>query len=137
MAEPTGHEGKYPPTDPEGAALEPVLVEPMPTSKPEDELPAVNIEKALLHDVTKVLTQNTVTSALTSESQNFESKMVRPWYERLNPLKKGTTPVPKERTVSREYKASFLALLTFQWMTPIMKVSLIFVVNGKRIYGRS
>jgi ATP-binding cassette subfamily C (CFTR/MRP) protein 1 len=45
------------------------------------------------------------------------------WYKRLNPLKRSKKPpVPKERTVSREYGASFFSLLTFHWMAPLMTV---------------
>lgn len=42
------------------------------------------------------------------------------WYNRLL-LKSGKLPpVPKERTVSPEYGASFFSQYTFQWMQPIM-----------------
>lgn len=48
----------------------------------------------------------------------------RPWYRRLNPLKRRRKPpVPDERTVSPEYRASWLSRLTFQWMAPMMRVS--------------
>ncbi|KAI9730944.1 MAG: hypothetical protein M1818_008019 [Claussenomyces sp. TS43310] len=43
------------------------------------------------------------------------------WYDRINPGKWGAvTPVPEEKSVSREFGASFLSLLTFQWMAPLM-----------------
>jgi ATP-binding cassette subfamily C (CFTR/MRP) protein 1 len=46
------------------------------------------------------------------------------WAERINPLKsKHKPPIPAERGESREYKASFLSHLTFQWMAPLMEVS--------------
>lgn len=127
MVESTGHEGKYPPADPEGAALEPVAIQPLPASKPEIEPSSIDPKKAPLPDVTRVTTQNTVTSALTVESKNFDPKVGRPWYKYLNPLTRGANiPVPKERSISREYNANFLSLLTFQWMAPIMKVSATF-----------
>lgn len=45
------------------------------------------------------------------------------WHRRYNPLRRGKVPpVPEERTVSREYNASFLSLLTFQWINPLMTV---------------
>jgi ATP-binding cassette subfamily C (CFTR/MRP) protein 1 len=51
----------------------------------------------------------------------------RKWYSRVNPLRWGGIPgVPAERIVSREYEASFLSKLTFQWMTPLMTVSLLY-----------
>ncbi|KAL6250213.1 ATP-binding cassette transporter yor1 [Rhinocladiella similis] len=43
-----------------------------------------------------------------------------PWHHRINPLRGTPPPVPEERTVCREYNASFLSLLTFQWMNPLM-----------------
>lgn len=47
-----------------------------------------------------------------------------PWYSRLNPLKRKPIPIPEERNVvSGEYRAGFLSLLTFQWMSPLMTVS--------------
>lgn len=45
------------------------------------------------------------------------------WYKRMNPLKWGPKPpVPAERDVCPEYGASWFALLTFQWMAPLMTV---------------
>ncbi|KAI9375909.1 P-loop containing nucleoside triphosphate hydrolase protein [Aspergillus egyptiacus] len=47
------------------------------------------------------------------------------WYRRLtlNPLRlQKIPPVPEQRSVSREYGASFLSLVYFQWMSPLMKV---------------
>lgn len=47
----------------------------------------------------------------------------KPWYRRLNPLRRGQPPpVPEERIVSREYNASFLSIVLFHWITPIMTV---------------
>ena len=36
-----------------------------------------------------------------------------PWHHRWNLLKGAPPPVPKERTISREYNAPFLSLLTY------------------------
>jgi hypothetical protein len=47
------------------------------------------------------------------------------WYRRLNPLRWQTPPpVPEERTASREYGASFFSIVSFQWMSPLMRVSM-------------
>lgn len=62
------------------------------------------------------------TGAVSAAAARYAS---RPWYKRMNPLRWGGVPmVPDERPVSREYRASFLSKLTFQWMTPLMTVSL-------------
>lgn len=48
----------------------------------------------------------------------------KPWYKKMNPLRwGGIPPIPEERVVSREAKASFLSKLTFNWMTLLMTVS--------------
>ncbi|CAG7989790.1 unnamed protein product [Penicillium salamii] len=45
------------------------------------------------------------------------------WYRNLNPIRlQKTPPVPEERSVSREHGASFFSIVTFQWMSPLMKV---------------
>ncbi|KAI1377370.1 ATP-binding cassette transporter protein YOR1-like protein [Hypoxylon crocopeplum] len=69
----------------------------------------------------------------------------KPWYKTPNPLRWGPIPpVPKERQVSREYKASFLSKLTFQWMAPLMNVGYkrpleqddLWLVNPDRTAGK-
>lgn len=66
----------------------------------------------------------TDTSAVTrTTSRASVPKAKKPWYKEPNPLRWGSIPpVPKERQVSREYKAGFLSKLTFQWMAPLMNV---------------
>jgi ATP-binding cassette subfamily C (CFTR/MRP) protein 1 len=65
----------------------------------------------------------------TSEITRTESHVTtvappRPWYKKINPLRwSKAPPVPKERTVSREYTASFLSLVYFMWMSPLMSAS--------------
>ncbi|QQK41347.1 ABC transporter, integral membrane type 1 [Penicillium digitatum] len=45
------------------------------------------------------------------------------WYRRLNPLRlQKIPPVPAERSVSLEYGASFFSVISFEWMSPLMKV---------------
>ncbi|KAJ5681964.1 uncharacterized protein N7477_001904 [Penicillium maclennaniae] len=47
----------------------------------------------------------------------------RKWNRKLNPLRWATPPpVPEERAPSREYGASFFSIVTFQWMSPLMRV---------------
>lgn len=50
-------------------------------------------------------------------------KDTRSRWKRWNPLKRKPPPIPEVRGESREYKASFWSMLTFQWVTPIMSVS--------------
>ncbi|KAL5615528.1 uncharacterized protein BROUX77_001365 [Berkeleyomyces rouxiae] len=62
-----------------------------------------------------VATQTTSSRPLTLER--------KPWFKRLNPLKMGTTPsVPDSRSPSPESSASWLSLVLFHWMTPMMSV---------------
>lgn len=65
----------------------------------------------------------TDTSAVSGATSSVAPPAKKPWYKNLNPLRwGGIPPVPTERKVSREYKAGFLSLVTFQWMTPLMTV---------------
>jgi hypothetical protein len=60
------------------------------------------------------------TTGAVSRSPTNES---RPWYKNLNPLRWGKIPpVPKEKTVSPEYKAGFFSALIFAWVAPLMQV---------------
>jgi ATP-binding cassette subfamily C (CFTR/MRP) protein 1 len=69
----------------------------------------------------------TNTSEVTrTESHVDEPPKKKPWYKNLNPLKWGKVPpVPETRQVSREYNAPFLSIIYFQWMAPLMSVSLL------------
>jgi hypothetical protein len=68
-------------------------------------------------------TTATTTSAAALESPITHPTGTKPWYDKLNPFKRGeASAVPAERTISREYGASLLSRLTFHWMAPIMKV---------------
>jgi hypothetical protein len=52
----------------------------------------------------------------------------KPWHKKLNPLRWGSPPpVPEKQVKSREHDAGFLSKLTFQWMGPLMHVSLPFI----------
>lgn len=82
-------------------------------------------EKGAWENMTRTRTETTERSTVTVESAVGDSTSgpIKVWYKRMNPLKWGKKPpVPKERTVSREYGASFLSMLTFQWMAPLMTV---------------
>lgn len=126
MAESGKHEKEYASTDPIGAvnetnSSEPVATEPLQYVGSESDISSSHHQEpekegeAVVH---RTVTATTTTSTLTVESQRQKQK---PWYKRLNPLKKSVNPpIPKERSVSREYGASFLSHLTFQWMAPLM-----------------
>lgn len=131
MAERGQHEKEYGVTDPVGAAhethtAEPVATEPKEYGGAESDSSSGHEylkEKAVRPDASRTLTQATTTSSFTVDSITADPPVAKPWYKRLNPLKRSTKPpVPKERIVSREYSASFLSKLTFQWMSPLMSV---------------
>ena len=125
MAESGKQEKEYASTDPVGAvnqthSSEPVDTEPLQYVGSDSDVSsshqAQKTEAQL--DVHRTVTATTIASTFSAESQTKEKK---PWYKRLNPLKRSVKPpVPKERTISREHGASFLSLLTFQWMAPLM-----------------
>ena len=125
MAESGKHEKEYASTDPVGAvnatnSSEPVATKPLQYVGSDSDLSSSHQkpEKEGEVEVHRTVTATTTTSTLTVESQRQKRK---PWYKRLNPLKKSIKPpIPKERSVSREYGASFLSQLTFQWMAPLM-----------------
>lgn len=142
MTDTGGHEKEYGSTDPVGAvnqtnSAEPVATEPLQyvasesevsssgldsekrgeSGKHEDFEPHEKIESE--QDVVRTTTTATMTSTLTIESAKDRVNEKKPWYKRLNPLKRSKKPpIPKERIVSREYGASFLSLLTFQCKPP-------------------
>jgi len=135
MAETGKQEKEYPSTDPVGAASdtytsEPVATEPLQyvgsesdlsSSDPEKDPEKEGAEKNGQLQATRTLTTTTTSSSLTVDSASDAPRKKKPWYKRMNPLKRGhKPPVPKQRIVSREYGAGFLSLLTFQWMAPIM-----------------
>ena len=80
-------------------------------------------EKQVRPEARRALTTSTSISTTTAETKDKTNSRTRSWSDHLNPLKRRKLPpVPKERIVSREYGASFLSLLTFQWMAPLMSV---------------
>ena len=126
MAERGGQEKEYGSTDPVGAVNETNTTEPV---APQD-LRIVDSTSISSSDdekkeeglgATRTLSRITTTSSYTVEPEQPQDRPPKPWYKRLNPLKRRIKPpVPKERTVSREYGANFFSLLTFQWMAPLM-----------------
>ena len=86
-------------------------------------------------NIDRTKTYATTTSSVTRTDSHFDEQVEKkPWYKQVNPLKWGSTPpVPETRKVSREYHASFLSLVYFQWMAPIMSVSLM-PANPKHIH---
>lgn len=127
MADTDKQEKEYASTDPIGAAhatntSEPVATEPLQYVGSDSDLSSSSQEKKQPHlDAERILTTTTTTSSFTVDSGIAEHQKKKPWYKRLNPLKRSVKPpVPKEREISREYGAPFLSLLTFQWMAPLM-----------------
>jgi ATP-binding cassette subfamily C (CFTR/MRP) protein 1 len=69
----------------------------------------------------------TTASAMSTRPSSVVTELPekKPWYRSLNPLKIGPPPpVPTTREVSREHTASFFSMVYFQWMAPVMTVSL-------------
>ncbi|CAG8039885.1 unnamed protein product [Penicillium nalgiovense] len=77
-----------------------------------------------LHEVVVVddkLQGNTSRSA--SDGADMQPMQKKKWYRRLNPLRlQRIPPVPTGRSVSHEHGASFFSIISFQWMSPLMKV---------------
>lgn len=82
-------------------------------------------------EMKQVQSYATSNSAVTRTDSNVDHPVVKKkWYKKINPMKWGAPPpVPETRTPSREYTASFLSLVYFQWMAPIMSVSFCFKLN--------
>lgn len=120
-------------TDP----TEPVIAEPPGCMASEGDQLSFDPEKEPSPKATRTVTQTTTTSSLTVEPQGSHvQENSKPWYRRLNALKsRGEIPVPKERTVSREYGAGFFSMLTFQWMAPLMKVHLLLQAIATILYA--
>ena len=141
MADDGVKDKEYLSTDPIGAAHATYTQEPVDTSPLEavvtdshastsdfekrshdDEIQEKKLEVEGL-EATRTVTTATTASAVTTRSTEAPPPPTKPWFKRLNPLKRSRKPaVPKERLVSREYRAGFLSLLTFQWMAPLMEV---------------
>ncbi|KAJ5675972.1 hypothetical protein N7462_008869 [Penicillium macrosclerotiorum] len=89
--------------------------------------PPEPVPQVVVADVEKLQAAESSGSASGDEAKAPEPDELRPaekkWYRRLNPIRWQTPPpVPEERTPSREHGASFLSIISFQWMSPLMKV---------------
>ncbi|QSZ29358.1 hypothetical protein DSL72_003872 [Monilinia vaccinii-corymbosi] len=73
-------------------------------------------------EMKQVQSYATSNSVITRTDSHVDHPAVKEaWYKKINPLRWGAIPpVPETRTPSKEYTASFLSLLYFQWMAPIM-----------------
>ncbi|GAA3281456.1 hypothetical protein GCM10020218_035240 [Dactylosporangium vinaceum] len=72
--------------------------------------------------------RTTTDASASSDVDNADPRQKTKGHRRftLNPLRwQKIPPVPEERSVSREYGASFLSKLFFEWMSPLMKVSIL------------
>ncbi|KAF2112460.1 ABC multidrug transporter-like protein [Lophiotrema nucula] len=95
-----------------------------PTAGDEKDL-EVDIEKRSTRGELSRLqsTQSGVSDFSDDTSTTKSASKKKPWHKKLNPLKwRKPIPVPETRQVSREYQASFLSRLSFQWMAPLMDV---------------
>lgn len=124
MAHMGGQEKENVSTDPIGGANpintdEPVATEPLQSVVSESSSdPAEKDERPFAN---RTLTTTTTRSSITVGPKDDEPLTKKPWFKSLNPLKSRIPPpVPKERLVSREYKAGLLSRLTWQWMAPLM-----------------
>ncbi|KAI5862830.1 ATP-binding cassette transporter protein YOR1-like protein [Durotheca rogersii] len=117
-----------PPTDVEATTADPDTAAPVSVyDDPEEEIrrheesPEKRAEREELKRTQSYATDTSAATRATSRAS--APARTRPWYKTPNPLRWGAIPpVPKERQVSREYKAGFFSKLTFQWMAPLMNV---------------
>lgn len=119
-----GEKAVHVPIQPEGAAQDLSAQEPGQHLAYDHELSS-ELEKQYDLGLARTVTQTTVASVSTfpPDIQPDSSTEKKPWYKKLNPLKRGKAiPVPVDRKVSNEYGANLFSLLTFQWMAPLMKV---------------
>ena len=73
------------------------------------------------HRTRSYATDASATTQATSHHLADENRIKKLWYRKVNPLRWGKVPpVPEEREVSHEHKASFLSQLFFAWQGPLM-----------------
>ncbi|KAK4561111.1 ATP-binding cassette transporter yor1 [Recurvomyces mirabilis] len=99
-------------------------VEDYSSSNSEDGKENEKVQVAKRGQLERTASTWTTTSAATSVAVPAEQPpRKRTWGERINPLKKkNLPPIPTERAQNREYTASFLSKVYFQWMAPLMSV---------------
>ncbi|KAL8916553.1 MAG: hypothetical protein Q9172_006254, partial [Xanthocarpia lactea] len=126
MADTPGQEKEYASTDPVGGVnstntAEPVATEPLQSVVSESDSSSNAAEQKERPLADRTLTTTTTRSSITVGPREDEPLTNKPWYKRLNPLKKRIPPpIPKERKVSREHNAGLFSKLTWQWMAPLM-----------------
>ena len=125
--------------DPIGAANstnheEPVATEPLQIVGTEKELNAetrrdLEADDSEKHVNDKTITRESSGTETSEDDSDAQSEKRAPekrsWGERFNPLKsKHKPPVPTERQPSREYGANIFSIITFQWISPLMRVGI-------------
>jgi ATP-binding cassette subfamily C (CFTR/MRP) protein 1 len=109
--------------DPQAAQQNPTEYEPI-RSEPKEK----DLENGDSNNARGGLSRLQSSTSAYSEASDIDSdatKSIRkkkPFYKRLNFLKRNPPPVPKEREVCPEYTASFFSRLSWQWMQPLMRV---------------
>jgi ATP-binding cassette subfamily C (CFTR/MRP) protein 1 len=105
---------------------EPVIIEPLNqagTKKHLEKGGFTHSEKHTFRQDTNEASSSRSDSTDKSKAETTPIAPTQPWHSRINPLRsRNIPPVPEQRTASREQNASFLSLLTFQWVNPLMAV---------------
>lgn len=117
--------------DPQVAATstkeyEPIKTEPVATGAEKD-LEAGPDTRSSRGNLSRLQSRSSGYTDASSDITDTKSSTIgkKRWYKKANPLKWGPKPpVPKTREVCPEYKAGWFSLLTFQWMAPLMTVSM-------------
>ncbi|KAF7574960.1 MdlB ABC-type multidrug transport system ATPase and permease component [Pyrenophora tritici-repentis] len=109
--------------DPQAAAENPTEYEPI-RSEPQEKI----VETGDSHGSKGRLARLQSSTSAYSETSDAETDTTRsirkkkPFYKRLNFLKRNPPPVPKQRVVCPEYTAGLFSRLSWQWMQPLMAV---------------
>ncbi|PWO29292.1 WD40 repeat containing protein [Pyrenophora tritici-repentis] len=109
--------------DPQAAAENPTEYEPI-RSEPQEKI----VETGDSHGSKGRLARLQSSTSAYSETSDAETDTTRsirkkkPFYKRLNFLKRHPPPVPKQRVVCPEYTAGLFSRLSWQWMQPLMAV---------------
>lgn len=117
--------------DPQAAAV--AIDEKEPVAEPVDQIEDDSDLEAQQMDLEKhpgkatapralTRTQSAYTEATDDATSTKSAKRKRTLWQRVNPLKRNPPPVPERRAPSREYRAPFLSMLYFQWVSPILTV---------------
>jgi hypothetical protein len=117
--------------DPEVAAREPREYEPIKTEPlttgAEKDLEANLETRSSRGNLSRLQSHSSALTDASSDITDAKSSTIgkKRWYKKINPLKWGPKPpVPQKRDVCPEYRAGWFSLLTFQWIAPLMTVSI-------------